>query len=95
VGGAILQKTTLTAANALEEQFFLGLRLNCGVDLREIAESFGCDAVARVYPIIKELESNKLVDASQNVVRLTRRGRLLSNEVFQRFLALDEVSIKN
>ena len=95
VGGAILQKTALTRANALEEQFFLGLRLNCGVDLREVADRFGCDAVARVYPIIKELESNKLVDASQNVVRLTQQGRLLSNEVFQRFLALDEVSIKN
>jgi oxygen-independent coproporphyrinogen-3 oxidase len=94
-GGTSLHKSIVTQANALEENFFLGLRLNRGVDLREIADKFGCDAVAQVYPIIKQLESDGLVDASGNVVRLTRRGRLLSNEVFQRFLALDEISVKN
>jgi len=94
-GGTSLHKSIVTQANALEENFFLGLRLNRGVDLREIADKFGCDAVAQVYPIIKQLESDGLVDASGNVVRLTPRGRLLSNEVFQRFLALDEISVKN
>lgn len=95
VGGAVPQKTIVTSANALEEQFFLGLRLNRGVDLRAVADKFGCDGVAQVYPIIKQLESDRLLDASGNVVRLTRRGRLLSNEVFQRFLSLDEISVKN
>ena len=85
--GAPLEKTKVTRANALEEVFFLGLRLNRGVDLREIAEKFGCDAVAQVFPEIKRLESDGLVDASRNVVRLTPRGRLLSNEVFQAFIA--------
>jgi oxygen-independent coproporphyrinogen-3 oxidase len=94
-GGTSLHKSIVTQANALEENFFLGLRLNRGVDLREIADKFGCDAVAQVYPIIKQLESDGLVDASGHVVRLTPRGRLLSNEVFQRFLALDEISVKN
>ncbi len=95
VAGAGLQKTIVTPANALEEQFFLGLRLNRGVDFRDVADKFGCDAVAQVYPVVKQLESEGLVDASQNLVRLTRRGRLLSNEVFQRFLALDEIPAKN
>jgi len=94
-GGASLQKTIVTLANALEESFFLGLRLNRGVDLREIANEFGYTAVAQVFPIVQQLESDGLVNASGNVVRLTSRGRLLSNEVFQRFLALDEVSAKN
>jgi oxygen-independent coproporphyrinogen III oxidase len=93
--GASLQRTVVTPANALEESFFLGMRLNRGVDLRKIADKFGCDAVAQVFPIIRQLESDGLVNASANVVRLTPRGRLLSNEVFQRFLALDEVSAKN
>ncbi|HTS06487.1 MAG TPA: radical SAM family heme chaperone HemW [Candidatus Eisenbacteria bacterium] len=94
-GGTSLQKTIVTLANALEESFFLGLRLNRGVDLREIANEFGYTAVAQVFPIVQQLESDGLVNASGNVVRLTSRGRLLSNEVFQRFLALDEVSAKN
>ena len=82
----------VTRANGLEESFFLGLRLNRGVDLREIADRFGCDAVAQVFPTIKQLESDTLVDASGNVVRLTPRGRLLSNEVFQRFLATTDTA---
>jgi oxygen-independent coproporphyrinogen III oxidase len=90
VAGADPQKSFVTQSNALEENFFLGLRLNRGVDLREIAEQFGCDAVAQVFPMIKQLESDGLLDAAANVVRLTPRGRLLSNEVFQAFLSASE-----
>jgi oxygen-independent coproporphyrinogen-3 oxidase len=90
--GAPLEKTAVTRATALEETFFLGLRLNRGVDLRQIAEKFGCEAVAQVFPTIKHLESDGLLDASCNIVRLTPRGRLLSNEVFQAFIVPVEAS---
>ena len=86
VGGAALQKSSVSRGNAIEECFFLGLRLNRGVDLRDVADNFGCEAVAQVFPIVKRLEADGLVDARENVVRLTARGRLLSNEVFQAFL---------
>ena len=92
VSGAGLIETIVTQANALEETFFLGMRLNRGVDLREIADKFGCEAVARVFPTVKQLESDDLVDASGNVVRLTPRGRLLSNEAFERFLATPDAA---
>lgn len=92
VGGASLERTVVSTQAAREEIFFLGLRLNRGVDLREVAEKFGCDAVAEVFPTIKQLESDGLVNASGNVVRLTPRGRLLSNEVFEAFLALSDIS---
>ena len=85
--GSPMTKTAVTRRDALEEVFFLGLRLNRGVDLREVAEEFGCESVATIFPTIKRLESDGLVDASRNVVRLTPRGRLLSNEVFQMFIA--------
>ena len=87
VAGAPLQGEPISSSAAFEESFFLGLRLNRGVDLRQIADKFGCDAVAEVFPTIKQLESDGLVDAGANVVCLTSRGRLLSNEVFQAFLA--------
>ena len=92
VSGADLQRTIVTRANALEESFFLGMRLNRGIDLREVADKFGCEAVAQVFPMIKQLESDGLLDASRNVVRLTPRGRLLSNEVFQKFLATTDTA---
>jgi oxygen-independent coproporphyrinogen III oxidase len=87
VAHAPMNRNAVSSSGALEESFFLGLRLNRGVDLRRIADVFGCDAVAQVFPIIKQLESGGLLDAEANVVRLTPRGRLLSNEVFQAFLA--------
>src|SRR5262249_6039957 len=90
--GALLQQNAVSLANALEETFFLGLRLNRGVDLRDVAKKFGCEAVDQVYPMVKQLESDGLVYAQANVVQLTARGRLLSNEVFQTFLAISTVS---
>jgi oxygen-independent coproporphyrinogen-3 oxidase len=89
--GAALKKSSVSSANALEECFFLGLRLNRGVDLRAIADKFGCEAVSQAFPIVKQLEADGLVDARENVVRLTARGQLLSNEVFQAFLGKEEV----
>jgi len=91
-GGESLHKTIVTPTNALEENLFLGLRLNRGVDLQKIADHFGSDSLAVLGPIIKQLEANNLADASGNILRLTARGRLLSNEVFQQFLDFDEIS---
>ena len=82
-----LQKTVVPRANALEELFFLGLRLNRGVDLREVAAAFGQQALDRLALSIAELITDGLLQRDGDRVRLTSRGRLLSNEVFQTFLA--------
>jgi oxygen-independent coproporphyrinogen-3 oxidase len=88
VAGAPMQRTEVSREAALEECFFLGLRLNRGVDLGEIAASFGLEAVANVQPRIAELAADGLIQQEGDRIRLTPRGRLLSNEVFQMFLAL-------
>ena len=87
VAGSPLQRTVVSFASAMEESFFLGLRLNRGVDLGEIAAAFGEGAVAGVRPRIAELAADGLIRQEGDRVRLTPRGRLLSNEVFQAFLA--------
>ncbi len=71
---------------ALEEKFFLGLRLNRGLDLDQVANDFGLDDVSSAAPIIDELVQAALLKREGRVIRLTARGRLLSNEVFERFL---------
>ena len=81
----------VSRANALEETFFLGLRLNRGVNLREVAAEFGDEAVESVRATIAELVQDGLLALEGGRVRLTSRGRLLSNEVFQRFLVENEV----
>ena len=85
VAGAPLQKTLVSPSMALEEIFFLGLRLNRGVALREISSE--ADELSALETIIAGLVSEGLLEQNDGRIRLTARGRLLSNEVFQRFLA--------
>jgi oxygen-independent coproporphyrinogen-3 oxidase len=87
VAGSPLQKTVVSRANALEELFFLGLRLNRGVDLREVVSAFGQQSLDSLALSIAELITDGLLQRDGDRVRLTSRGRLLSNEVFQTFLA--------
>jgi oxygen-independent coproporphyrinogen-3 oxidase len=86
VAGAPLQKTAVSGTTALEEAFFLGLRLNRGVDLRGLAGRFGSNTVEASRADIEDLIAEGLLQRSDDRVFLTSRGRLLSNEVFQSFL---------
>jgi oxygen-independent coproporphyrinogen-3 oxidase len=79
-------RTLVDAQAALEESFFLGLRLNRGVALDDINDKFGSNALDVYRPIIAELFEAGLLEHLGNHVRLTPRGRLLSNEVFAHFL---------
>ncbi|MGC1451146.1 MAG: radical SAM family heme chaperone HemW [Candidatus Sulfotelmatobacter sp.] len=92
VAGAPLQQTLVSSAAALEEHFFLGLRLNRGVDLSEIAKIVGRQSVDNLRPTISEMIHDALMQQEADIIRLTPRGRLLSNEVFQAFMAPAGVS---
>lgn len=70
---------------AIEESFFLGLRLNRGVDWQELEEKFGRDLEPYGKAMV-DLLAEKLLEQSGGKIRLTARGRLLSNEVFQKFI---------
>jgi oxygen-independent coproporphyrinogen-3 oxidase len=87
VGGAPLHRMEISPQAALEETFFLGLRLNRGVDLEKVRGEFGPFVVTQLGPLLVDLAGVGLIDWEGDQVRLTTRGRLLSNEVFERFLA--------
>jgi oxygen-independent coproporphyrinogen III oxidase len=72
---------------ALEESFFLGLRLNRGVDMQHLREEFG-EVVDNFGATIDELVEDGLLILSRENLRLTNRGRLLSNEVFGKFIGV-------
>jgi len=84
--GAALSRTPVTWSAALEEAFFLGLRLTAGIDLSELAERYGTSATSVFREESAELCSKNLLELIDGRLRLTPRGRLLSNEVFARFL---------
>lgn len=86
VAGAPANRTQISRQAALEEEFFLGLRLNRGVDLEQVRAKFGGFVATALSPLLVELSSFGLIDWEGERVRLTARGRLLSNEVFERFI---------
>jgi oxygen-independent coproporphyrinogen-3 oxidase len=86
VSGAPQTRTPVSHAEALEEAFFLGLRLVRGVDLTEMAERYGPEATIVFREQMAEMSEAGLVEVEEGCVRLTARGRLLSNEVFGRLI---------
>jgi oxygen-independent coproporphyrinogen-3 oxidase len=75
-------------AAELEESWFLGLRLVEGVSLPALRCEFGDDAIAVFDEAIGELVGDGLLMREGDRVALTMRGRMLSNEVFGRFLGV-------
>lgn len=70
---------------AFEESVFLGLRMLDGIDERDLRAVFG-DRVEGVALAAEELRAEGLMDVSEGRWRLTRRGQLVSNDVFGRLL---------
>jgi oxygen-independent coproporphyrinogen-3 oxidase len=88
LGEGPLSRTGVSSGAALEERFFLGLRLTCGVDLRQVAADFGEDTIASFSETIADFVRAGLMERQGDVIRLTPQGRLLSNEVFERFISV-------
>jgi oxygen-independent coproporphyrinogen III oxidase len=84
--------TPVSEHAALEESFFLGLRLNRGVDLDRLRADFSPESIAGCESIIEKCIREGLLEKTGTAVRLTSRGRLLSNEVFARFLIEETVA---
>ena len=87
VAGHDLVRTVVTADMALEEELFLGLRMNEAIHLGELFNRQTA-ASGDYLQRIADLESKGLIErCDPDVLRLTNSGRLLSNVVFQNFLA--------
>jgi len=70
----------------LAETVILGLRLEAGVDINSLKNRFGIDVLSYYSQPIREMVDSGLMKHTGEYIRLTRRGRLLSNEVFWRIL---------
>jgi oxygen-independent coproporphyrinogen-3 oxidase len=81
--------TPISLLEALEEAWFLGLRLNEGVSVAEITREFGEPAIHAYEPILIEAQQQGLMEYDEHRARLTQQGRLFANDVFQRFLGVE------
>jgi len=88
---------TISEEKALTEAIFLGLRKKEGINIKAFSELYKKDIFRQESPQIEELQSAGLIefsglkslnssDRSNCYLRLTRKGILLSNEVFAKFV---------
>ncbi len=68
------------------EYIFLGLRLESGIDLNAFSERFGFDLAEKYRPELHSLADVGLIEISGQELKLTRKGKLFSNEVFAAFV---------
>ena len=85
-GDRPLETEWLSPERQVEEAWFLGLRMNEGVRLTALEREFGRARVAPGLETVLRLKEDGLATFDGETVRLSARGRLISNEVFQQFL---------
>lgn len=82
----ILQSTYPTKTEQMEEEMFLGLRMNKGVSKNRFFEKFD-QTVEQVYEkSLKDLTQKGLIVEKDDYISMTDRGKVVGNLVFESFL---------
>ena len=82
----VVEEQRLSQTDVRAEAVFLGMRMMHGVDLRRYRESFGVDLRDEHRADLERFCKAGLVEFDGDLIRLTRTGALLSNEVFAAFV---------
>jgi oxygen-independent coproporphyrinogen-3 oxidase len=82
----IAEVNTLSEQDLAAETMFMGLRLNAGVSQAHFRDRCGAE-LDQVYGVeLTDLVGLGLLERDERGVRLTERGRMLGNQVFERFV---------
>ncbi|HTH50894.1 MAG TPA: radical SAM family heme chaperone HemW [Pyrinomonadaceae bacterium] len=73
------------SVNIPSETAFLRLRMEEGIDLESYEKNFGIDLLSRYADELDDVFEAGLIETSDGHLRLTRKGKLFSNEVFRIF----------
>ncbi len=84
----VKETENITQDKALAEAVFLGLRRTDGISLKIFSETYGRNISELYKKEIKELQEAGLIEYNEvgACIRLTRKGFLLSNEVFTKLM---------
>lgn len=82
----VAESITLSDEDRQGEALFLQLRLNEGVDLAKHEAHFGVDVLERYGTDLARLRSAGLIEVKDGILRISRAGSVLANEVFEIFV---------
>jgi oxygen-independent coproporphyrinogen-3 oxidase len=82
----VVSETQLTTADRQAEAMFLGLRMMHGFSFAEYQQTFGADLRAQHETDLARFREAGLIECNGDLLKLTRAGALLSNEVFAAFI---------
>ena len=82
----IVDETRLSEVDRRAEAVFLGLRMMQGLSFAEFSRVFGADLREQYEQDLTRFREAGLIECSGDLLKLTRAGALLSNEVFAAFV---------
>ena len=85
-GSPLVEDRWLTDDDRRAEAVFLGMRMMAGVRTGEFEEAFGVDLRAAYADDLRNFQQAGLIEFDGDLLKLTRAGALLSNEVFAAFI---------
>jgi oxygen-independent coproporphyrinogen-3 oxidase len=83
---SVVEETRLTEADRQAEAVFLGLRMMHGFSFDEYRRMFGADLRTKHESDLARFTEAGLIECSGDLLKLTRAGALLSNELFAAFV---------
>lgn len=83
---AIVERLDLTPEQAQAEAVFLGMRMMRGLSMRDYQKQFGANLREKHEDDLERFLAAGLVEFDGDLIRLTRSGALMSNEVFAAFV---------
>ena len=80
----IKERIFLSDSDKLSEKMILGLRMTDGINIVKVKQEFGVDPLQKFD--LESLFKYNLIEIKDNNLKLTEKGILLGNEVFEKFI---------
>ncbi len=82
----VVEVNDLSAKQFSGEFAFLSLRKTSGLDIRDFEARFGIDLPSKLAVDLNRLSDLGLIELTENNLKLTRKGMIYSNDVFEIFV---------
>lgn len=76
----------LSYSEQISDTLMMGMRLSEGININDFEKTFGKSITSLFNDEINKLSKLNLIDINETHIKLSNKGRLLGNEVFQEFI---------